>query len=220
MIDRLKQLGRVRLAIVVAGVLVGLSAVTAFTVSLTNTLQSIDRHEASLVTLQQQANDGLAKLEPKVAHLKQIREKAATVSATLGGVETDLAATDEQVGALDKALAHIARRLVGVSTGIVGLDARVGGISAKLGGLSRSLSSTAGNVATLAEDTDQIASQLSGFPAGLVHVNKRLGYVNSVVGSLGRGGVTSEIGLTIYVNKERLGAATITAVLIPTGAWR
>lgn len=219
-IRRIRGAGRTRLIIAAVITLVALAAVGAFTASLTRTLQSIDRHEAHLVALQQQANDGLARLAPKVAHLRSIRTKAAGVSATLNGVANDLAAENDQVTALDQTLVDIQARLVGVSGRIGALDTRVGGISTQLATLSTNLSSTAGNVARLTGDVDRIAASLARFPTGLKTVNSRLGYVNDTVGGFGRGGVTTRIGLTVYLGGDKQGTATIDAVLIPRGAWK
>jgi ABC-type transporter Mla subunit MlaD len=203
---------------VVAGA-VALSAVTAFTVSLTRTLQSIDRHEAHLVQLQAQANQGLARIEPKVHHLAGIGAKAAAVSATLGGVGDNLTAVNGQVGAMDRSLAEVARRLTGVSSGLGGLSGNVDRLSGTIGTISANLGGTAGNVSRLTADVNGIASSLGAFPDDLVATNHRLAYINSTVGGMGRQGVTSKIGLTVYEGTLLMGHATITAVLIPTGAW-
>jgi methyl-accepting chemotaxis protein len=204
---------------VIAGA-VALSAVTAFTVSLTRTLQSIDRHEAHLVELQAQANTGLARIEPKVRHLVGIETKAAAVSETLGGVADDLGAVDEQVGTMDGSLAQVARRLTGVSSGLGGLSTNVDRLSGTIQGISSSLGGTAANVSRLTRDVNAIAASLGTFPDELVATNHRLSYINQTVGGMGRAGVTSHIGLTVYEGTLLMGHATITAVLIPTGAWR
>ena len=202
--------------IVLAGALV---LAGAFVTSLTRTLQSIDRREAHLVALQQQANAGLTRLEPKVRHLRSIRTKAAGVSATLKGVGSDLAATSDAVGALGGTLDGINARLLAVSGAVRTLDGRVQTIATQITALSASLNHTAGNVATLTADTQRIATALASFTPALRTVNSRLAFVNSTVGELGRDGVTTQIGLTVSDGGNDY-RASITAVLIPVGAWR
>ena len=209
-----------RLPLRLVVVAVALVAVGAFVTSLTRTLQSIDRREAHLVALQQQANAGLARLEPKVQHLRSIRTKAAGVSDTLKGVGTDLSATSDAVGSLGSALTGINAQLRSVSGAVSTLDGRVRKIGAQIDALSASLNHTAGNVATLTADTQRIASALASFTPGLRTVNSRLQFVNVTVSGLGTNGVTTKIGLKVHYGTQDLGAATITAVLIPTGAWR
>jgi hypothetical protein len=202
----------------VAGV-AALSAGTAFVVSLTRTLQSIDRHEAHLVVLQARANQGLARIEPKVRRLQSIDAKAGGVARTLNGVGTNLTAVNGQVAALDTELGLVARRLSGVSQGLGGVSGQVDQLSGTIGGISGNLGRTAGNVSRLTTDVDAIAASLGTFPDQLVATNRRLAYINSTVGGMGRQGVTSTIGLTVYEGTLLMGHATITAVLIPTGAW-
>ena len=206
-------------AIAVAAGAVALSAVTAFTVSLTRTLQSIDRREAHLVQLQAQANQGLARIEPKVRHLSSIGTKAGAVSTTLGGVSDDLGAVNGQVGQMDGSLAQVARRLTGVSAGLGGLSGNVDRLSGTIQGISSSLGATAGNVSRLTSDVDAMAASLGTFPNQLVATNHRLTYINRTVGGMGASGVTSRIGLTVYEGTLLMGHATITAVLFPSGAW-
>jgi chromosome segregation ATPase len=203
--------------VALAGALV---LVGAFLTSLTRTLQSIDRREAHLVALQRQANAGLARLEPKVQHLRSIRTKAAGVSETLKGVGSNLAATSDAVGTLGGTLDGINARLLAVSGAVRTLDGRVQTIATQISALSASLNRTAGNVATLTADTRRIATALSSFTPALRTVNSRLSFVNSTVGELGRDGVTTQIGLKVHLGTNDLGTAKITAVLIPTGAWR
>lgn len=194
--------------------------VGAFVTSLTTTLQSIDRREAHLVALQQQANAGLTRLEPKVQHLRSIRTKAAGVSDTLKGVGTDLAATSDTVGALGDALTGINAQLLAVSGAVRTLDGRVQTIGTQIDALSASLNHTAGNVATLTADTQRIATALASFTPALKTVNSRLQFVNATVSGLGTDGVTTKIGLKVHLGTNDLGTAEITAILIPTGAWR
>ncbi len=194
--------------------------VSGFVASLTTTLQSIDRREAHLVALQRQANAGLARLEPKVAHLRSIRTKAAGVSALLRSVGSDLTNTADAVGNLGTTLTGINGQLGSVSSAVHTLDGRVQTIGTQIDALSASLNHTAGNVATLTADTRRIATALASFTPALRTVNARLQFVNATVSGLGTDGVTTRIGLKVHYGTQDLGAATITAVLIPTGAWR
>ncbi len=183
-------------------------------------LRSIDRRESHIIELNRQANAGLDELQPKVRRLAPTNAKAALMVGSLRGTNLTLARMERSVASLNRRIAALSRALAQTSSALGGVSGAVAGIGGGLGRVNGGLGGTAAEVSGIAGDVSASRSGLATFPGQLGATNSRLDYINVVVGRLGSGGISSDIVLTIKVNKVKVGTATIHATILPHDTWR
>lgn len=204
-----------------------IAAVAAFVVALLVTsafgnryLRSIDRREAHVIALNRQANASLDRLQPKVARLAPTNAKAAVMTFGLTGTNRTLTRMERGVALLERRISALSRGLAETQATLGGVGSSVTTISGGIGRVNSGLGATAAGVGGIALDVAATRSTLAAFPAALGATSSRLAYVNSVVGLLGDAGVSSDIVLTVRINKAKIGTATIRATIIPRATWR
>lgn len=199
--------------------LVALWAILGFTGSLSRTLASISSGSEKLEGQLADANEGLAELDRKTGHLRQMSEDSKQLKGLLGALDSDMGGM----------LAGVDR----ISAGMEAMDASVGtlegelrrvneinaGMADTLTGIDTGLASQVKHVRAMRRDVVLTGGVLGTLPGRLRATNGRLTFINDAVNTMGCRGITNNLEVDIRVGPIPNGSAKVYATVVPPGAW-